>query len=157
MSPLSAGLPNIPIPQYFDLNRAIMPQDIPHKFVVSGILRSAIRKGKTILERRRGFRPGQRLADELLTKQSGPPFSVSAAATVLNAPGSTHRADPVLPSVEALGGVGHASVSKCPVPRRGLQPTATNPTAAMTLNSNGTVNNLNCDKRYIRLDLRFSW
>ena len=42
------GSPNIPIPQYFDLNRAIMPQDIPHKFVLSSIYALPFGKGKQV-------------------------------------------------------------------------------------------------------------
>jgi hypothetical protein len=37
---------------------------------------------------------------------SGRPFSVTASATSLNAPGNTQRADQVKPEVKILGGVG---------------------------------------------------
>ena len=42
----------------------------------------------------------------LFAAYSGTPFSVSAAATSLNAPGNAQRADQVKPDVTILGGVG---------------------------------------------------
>jgi hypothetical protein len=42
----------------------------------------------------------------IVSMYSGPPFSVTAPGTSLNAPGNTQRADLVKPEVDRLGGVG---------------------------------------------------
>ena len=52
----------------------------------------------------RSFRPGA--LENYWSFMSGTPFSITAAGTSLDLPGSTQRADQVKPSVEKLGGAG---------------------------------------------------
>jgi hypothetical protein len=102
--------PGIPIPQYFDLNRALMPQDRPNNFRLGSAFELPFGKGKAFLSHG-GVLPalaGGWSLNGIFSKYSGALFSVSAAGTSLNAPGSTQRADQVKPNVAILGGIGTA-------------------------------------------------
>jgi outer membrane receptor protein involved in Fe transport len=102
--------PSIPIPQYFNLNRALMPADRPNNFNISSMYELPFGKGKPLLSQNKlasALAGGWRL-NGILSRFSGTPFSVSAATTSLNAPGSAQRADQVKPNVAILGGVSPA-------------------------------------------------
>ncbi len=104
------GQPSIPIPQYYKLNRAVMNQDRPNNFRLSGIAEVPFGKGKSMLNQggiASVIAGGWRL-NGVLSIYSGSPFSVSASGTSLNAPGSTQRADQVLTSASILGRVSPA-------------------------------------------------
>jgi hypothetical protein len=99
--------PNIPIPQYFNLNYALEPGDRTHVFHLTGIAELPFGKGKRLVQRGIGaaLLGGWQLSG-VFTTYSGAPFSVSANGASLNAPGSSQRADLVKSSVPILGGVG---------------------------------------------------
>jgi hypothetical protein len=104
---LSDSPPSIQIPQYFHLNRAIMPYDRTHNFTSSFTYELPFGRGKRYLTS--GFASklaGGWQVNGLLAAYSGSPFSVSASGTSLNAPGNTQRANQVKPEVAILGGIG---------------------------------------------------
>ena len=104
------GQPSIPIPQYFLLNRALMPQDRPNNFRLSAMYELPFGKGKPMLNQGgvvAAIVGGWRL-NGVFSRYSGAPFSVSASGASLNAPGSSQRADQVKPTVAVLGGVNPA-------------------------------------------------
>ena len=99
--------PNIPIPQYFDLNYALEPGDRTHVFNMAGIAELPFGKEKRFVRSGIGAALlGDWQVNGVLAMYSGSPFSVSANGTSLNAPGSSQRADLVKSSVAILGGVG---------------------------------------------------
>ncbi len=102
--------PSIAIPQYYLLNRALMPQDRPNNFRLAAIAELPFGKGKALLNRGGlvSALAGGWSLNGMFSKYSGALFSVSAASTSLNAPGSSQRADQVKPDVAILGGVGSA-------------------------------------------------
>jgi len=104
------GQPSILIPQYFELNRALMPQDRPNNFRLSAIAELPFGKGKAFLNRDgvESMIAGGWSLNGIFSRYSGALFSVSSAATSLNAPGSSQRADQVKANVAILGGVGGA-------------------------------------------------
>jgi hypothetical protein len=98
--------PEIPIPQYFYLNRAPMPADLNQIFSMSAVAQSPFGKNKTFLTHGVGaMLAGGWQLNGIVSLHTGFPFSVTADGTSLNAPGSTQRADQVKP-VRILGGVG---------------------------------------------------
>jgi hypothetical protein len=93
--------PEIAIPQYSYLNRAIEPNDLTNVFNFSGIFQLPFGKEKRYLNQGgvgSALLGGWQL-NALLTAHSGYPFSIGADGTSLNAPGSTQRADQVKPQV----------------------------------------------------------
>lgn len=105
LSNFSGGIPD---PVYFSRNKAVAQEDLPHKFTLSGIQELPFGKGKRFLNRGgvASALAGGWQVNGLLSAFSGSPFTISANATSLNAPGSTQLADQVKPSVQILGGVG---------------------------------------------------
>jgi outer membrane receptor protein involved in Fe transport len=93
---LSDGTPQIQIPQYFNLNRSLMPFDRTHNFNASFILESPSRRNLWM----RGWQ-----VNGLISAYSGTPFSVIAANN-LNAPGNNQRAHLIKPEVAIPGGTG---------------------------------------------------
>lgn len=103
----SDGVPQINLPEYFHLNRAISGIDRTHSFHATGIAELPFGRGKPFASN--GFAAailGGWQLNGILSMFSGPPFSVTAPAADLNAPGNTQRADQVKPVVEKLGGAG---------------------------------------------------
>jgi hypothetical protein len=105
--PNGDGAPNIPIPQYFNLNRSLMPGDRTHNIEISGVAALPFGKDKMFLSHgmAAAIAGGWQL-NTVMSIVSGAPFSVSADATSLNAPGSTQRANQVKPNVAILHGHG---------------------------------------------------
>ena len=99
--------PNIPIPEYFNLNYALEPGDRTHVFNMAGVAELPFGRGKRFVQSgiSAALLGGWQL-NGILTMYSGTPFSVSANGTSLNAPGSVQRADLVKSSVAMLGDVG---------------------------------------------------
>jgi len=116
---IAAFAGNIPIPQYFNLNRGLQGGatttaslaqvgDVPHKFTLSAVQELPFGKGKRYFSHR-GFvsaLAGGWQVNLLFSSISGTPFSVSASTVSLNAPGSPQRADQVKSNVAILGGAG---------------------------------------------------
>jgi hypothetical protein len=99
--------PAIAIPQYFNLNRSVMPGDITNVFNLSTLLDSPFGKNKSMLTNgiAAAITGGWQL-NAILGLHTGLPFSVSADGTSLNAPGSTQRADQVKAQVAMPHGIG---------------------------------------------------
>jgi hypothetical protein len=104
----SDGSPAIELPEYYRLNRALTGYDQQHNLQIASIAELPFGKGK------RWFSGGGLASsvaggwqiNAIFSAVSGLPFSVSASATSLNAPGNTQRADQVKPEVKILGGAG---------------------------------------------------
>jgi hypothetical protein len=99
--------PAIAIPQYFNLNRSVMPGDITHIFNLSAVMESPFGRNKHYLTNGIGAAlAGGWQLNAILGLHTGLPFSVAADGTSLNAPGNTQRADQVKSHVAILGGIG---------------------------------------------------
>jgi hypothetical protein len=93
--------PEIPIPQYQNLNRAVEPGNLTHILNVSAIAQSPFGEGKRFVNQKglgSALLGGWQL-NGVFTVRSGYPFSVTADGTSLNAPGSTQRANQALSQV----------------------------------------------------------
>src|SRR5262249_20769287 len=101
----------IVIPDYFSLNRSINALVRRHNLQMTNILALPFGMGKPFFHHGGLMTSilGNWQANSIVSVMSGRPFSVTASATSLNAPGSTQRADQVKPEVEMLGGVGRGS------------------------------------------------
>ncbi|WP_158615255.1 TonB-dependent receptor [Acidipila sp. EB88] len=101
------GEPEIPIPQYFQLNRALLPGDRTNNVQISGLAQLPFGANKSFLKHgiAAAVAGGWQL-NAIVSFYSGTPFSVTADGTSLNAPGSQQRADQVKASVQILHGVG---------------------------------------------------
>ncbi|MBV9082967.1 MAG: TonB-dependent receptor, partial [Acidobacteriaceae bacterium] len=107
---LADGPPMIQIPQYFKLNRALMPFDRTHVFSATLVAELPFGKSKPWLSSgiASTIAGGWQL-NSLISAYSGTPFTVMASNTSLNAPnpsGNNERADQIKPTVQILGGVG---------------------------------------------------
>jgi hypothetical protein len=108
----SDGTLGISIPEYYHLNRRLSDFDRPHNVQISYIWELPFGKGKPFL---RGHRALSLIAggwqlNGLMSFYSGSPFTVTASATSLNAPGSgPQRADQIKPEVQKLGGIGRGA------------------------------------------------
>jgi len=96
------------IPEYYDLNRSVSGMDRRHNLQITNILELPFGRGKRWLNSGGLLSAvvGGWQANSIIAVMSGRPFSVTASATSLNAPGNTQRADQVKPEVKILGGVG---------------------------------------------------
>jgi hypothetical protein len=100
--------PQISIPAYITLNRAVEPFDPTQIFTFSGIAEMPLGRGKRWLSRSSlatavasGWQD-----NGLFSAYTGLPFTVTGSSTSLNAPGNTQTADQIKPHVAILGGVG---------------------------------------------------
>jgi hypothetical protein len=101
------GSPRIVIPEYYNLNRALLAWDRPHVFTFTGFAELPFGKGKRWFTGRMASSLfGGWQVTGILSAYSGTPFSVTASGTSLNAPGNSQRADLVKPKVQILGGAG---------------------------------------------------
>jgi len=103
----SDGGPRIHLPEYFHLNRAVSDLNSPHNFQFTGIYEVPFGKGKKYLTSGIGsaLLGGWQL-NGLISAYAGPPFSVTAPGTDLNAPGNAQRADLLNTTVKKIGGAG---------------------------------------------------
>jgi hypothetical protein len=103
---LSDGYPSIQIPQYMNLNRAVMPYDRTHTFGAAFVAELPFGRGKRwaksglVSKLAGGWR-----ANGLIAAYSGQPFTVSSN-NPLNAPNNSQRANLAKSSVQILGGTG---------------------------------------------------
>jgi hypothetical protein len=101
----------IVIPEYYHLNRSVTGLDRRHNLQFTNIV--AVPFGKD----QKWLKDGGILSaiagnwqiNSIIGIMSGRPFSVTASANSLNAPGNTQRADQIKPDVEILGGVGRGT------------------------------------------------
>src|SRR5437879_13297202 len=94
---LSDGGPANYVPQYYNLNKAILSYDLPRNLSATGVAQLPFGKGKRWLNS-----PGAASAlfsgwqlNAVFVAYSGNPFSVSASGASLNTPGNTQRANQV--------------------------------------------------------------
>jgi hypothetical protein len=101
------GRPQIQIPQFFNLNRALMPNDRTHNLRISGLFDLPLGKNKALLTHgiAASILGGFQL-NSIVSFYSGIPFNLTADATSLNAPDNVQRADQLKPVVRILHGVG---------------------------------------------------
>jgi hypothetical protein len=104
------GQPQILIPQYYNLNWALMPDDRTNNFEFSSIYELPFGKNKKFAnDRIASMIAGGWQTNWVLSRYSGTPFTISAPGNSLNAPGSNQMADKVKSSVAIYGG--HNSTS----------------------------------------------
>ncbi|MCZ2076854.1 MAG: TonB-dependent receptor [Bryobacteraceae bacterium] len=104
---VGTGSPLIMIPEYYDLNRAVLSWDRPHSFSLTGFAELPFGQGRRWLTggvASKLFSGWQ--VNGMFIAYSGPPFTVTSSGTSLDAPGNTQRADLVKPEVKKLGGAG---------------------------------------------------
>jgi hypothetical protein len=101
------GAPDILAPGYYRLNYARTDLDHTHNLEIENTIELPFGSGKKFASSgiASALLGGWRI-NALLSLYSGAPFNVTAPGTSLNAPGSTQRADQVLPNVAELGGIG---------------------------------------------------
>jgi hypothetical protein len=98
------GSPKILIPQYFNLNWALMPDDRTHNFEFSAIYELPFGNGKKFATTGVASAiAGGWQTNWVFSRYSGTPFSVTAPDTSLNAPGNNQMADKVKASVTKYG------------------------------------------------------
>ena len=104
---LSDKNPAIQAPQYRNLNKALWGSNRTHSFAMSSVYQLPFGPGKAWLNHgvagalARGWQ-----IQGLWAMYTGQPFTVSADATSLNAPGNSQRANLVKQNVAMLGGTG---------------------------------------------------
>jgi hypothetical protein len=99
--------PRIPIPEYYQLNRSLQSFDRPHNLQVTSVAELPFGRSKRWASS--GWTAalfGGWQVNGRFSAYSGPPFSVTASATSLDAPGNTQRADQVKDKVTKIGGKG---------------------------------------------------
>jgi hypothetical protein len=99
------------IPEYYDLNRSVSGLDRRHNLQFTNIVSLPFGRGQKWLNDGGILSAiaGNWQTNSIIAVMSGRPFSVTASANSLNAPGNTQRADQVKPEVEILGGVGRGT------------------------------------------------
>jgi Carboxypeptidase regulatory-like domain/TonB dependent receptor-like, beta-barrel len=105
---LSDNPPRVQARDYFDLNRARMPQDRPHNFQASVVAELPFGRGKAFLNSGGVLSElvGGWQVNGLLSVYSGAPFTVTSATNSLNAPSNEQQADQIKSDVAILGGIG---------------------------------------------------
>ena len=102
---LSDGGPAIYVPQYYNLNKAILGNDLPQNFSMMGVAQLPFGKGKHWLNQggaASAIVSGWQV-NGVFIAYSGNPFSVSASTASLNTPANTQRANQVLGNVQYTG------------------------------------------------------
>lgn len=101
------GGPAISLPQYTNLNRALMGGDRPNNLRISSVYDLPFGQGKQFLNQNKAMSAvaGGWHLQGVFSKYSGTPFSVTGGS-VLNTPGFTQRAQQVKASVQYIGGIG---------------------------------------------------
>jgi hypothetical protein len=104
------GAPQIEIPQYFNLNWSLMPDDRTNNFELSGVYELPFGKEKKMATSGPAAAIlGGWQANWVLSLYSGAPFSVTDPGTSLNAPNNSQMANKVKTSVAIYGPHGTAS------------------------------------------------
>ncbi len=101
----------IMIPEYYHLNRSPTAFDRRHNLQITNILALPFGPGQKWLNGGGILSTivGNWQTNSIIAVMSGQPFSVTASANSLNAPGNTQRADQVKSDVAILGGVGRGN------------------------------------------------
>lgn len=101
----------IMIPEYYHLNRSVTGLDRRHNLQFTNIISLPFGTGQRWLNEGGVLSAivGNWQTNSIIAFMSGRPFSVTASANSLNAPGNTQRADQVKPDVSILGGVGRGN------------------------------------------------
>jgi hypothetical protein len=101
----------ITIPEYYDLNRSVTGFDRRHNLQLTNIFSLPFGKGQKWLNDGGVLSAiaGNWQTNSIVAVMSGRPFSVTASANSLNAPGNIQRADQVKSEVKILGGVGRGN------------------------------------------------
>ena len=104
-----AGLPLTNLPSELKRNRALAGYDRTHMFIMSWVYEMPWGKGRPMALKgvADAIAGGWRI-NGIYSAYTGTPFTVSAATTSLNAPGSSQTADQIGPLVK-IGGVGPGS------------------------------------------------
>ncbi len=103
----SDGNVAIPLLDFYQLNRAVSSFDRRHNYQLSVIYELPFGKGKSWAnDKVSAALLGGWQINGIFSAYSGAPFTVTAAGTSLNAPGSTQRADQVKSEVTYPGGTG---------------------------------------------------
>lgn len=103
------GSPAIGIPEYYFLNWSRTVLDRTHNFQFNGIAELPFGRGKQwATSGIAAMLFGGWQINGILSLYSGPPFTITAPGTSLNAPGNTQRADLVKSQVDRPGGVGRS-------------------------------------------------
>ena len=100
--------PQITIPAYSRMNRAVEPYDRTQVFSLSGVAELPLGRGRKWLNHGRvstALASGWQI-NTLVSAFTGLPFTVTGSGTSLNAPGNTQTADQIKPEVATLDGVG---------------------------------------------------
>ena len=103
---LSDGGPAIYVPEYYNLNKSILQYDIPHKFSVLGVAQLPFGKGKRWASKgglASSIVSGWQVNGVLVTPIRVTLLACRRRAASLNTPGSTQRANQVLPNVDYYG------------------------------------------------------
>jgi hypothetical protein len=139
---LSDGGPAIYVPQYYNLNKAILSNDLPQNFSAAGIYQLPFGTGKRWLSQ--GGAAGALLSgwqvSGLFIAYSGNPFSVSASGASLNTPGSTQRANQIKSKVQYYGRTGPGQSWFDPLAFAPVTSVAFGTAGFNTLRGPGTVN-----------------
>jgi hypothetical protein len=102
----ATGGPQIVLPQYTNLNRAIEPSDRPNNFNTSVVYQLPFGKGKPFVQNGVASKvAGGWQLNSIFIHYSGTPFSASGG-TALNTPGFTQRAQQVSQDVQYYGNEG---------------------------------------------------
>lgn len=101
------GTPLIEAPGYYNLNYSRTDIDHRNNIEIENTVELPFGRGKKFISSgiASTLLGGWRI-NTLLSMYNGAPFNVTAPGTSLNAPGSTQRADQVLPNVAKLGNIG---------------------------------------------------
>ncbi len=103
----SENNPRVQAYAYYGLNRSLLNYDRTHTLHITNIWELPFGKGRSFAHGRLASAVlGGWQMNNILSLQSGTPFSVGASGTSLDLPGSTQRADQVKPKVQILGGIG---------------------------------------------------
>jgi hypothetical protein len=139
---LSDGGPAIYVPQYYNLNKAILSYDLPQNFSVTGVAQLPFGKGKRWLNSgsvASALLSGWQL-NGVFVAYSGNTFSVSASGASLNTPGNTQRANQVKSSVQYYGRTGPGQSWFDPLAFAPVTTVAFGTAGFNTLRGPGTVN-----------------
>jgi hypothetical protein len=105
---LADNPPQVQAMDFFHLNEATLSFDRPHNFQASFIAELPFGEGKRFLNSGGALSAiaGGWQVNGLISVYSGTPFTVTAAGTSLNLPGSNQMADQVKSEVDILGNIG---------------------------------------------------
>jgi hypothetical protein len=96
------------IPQYYNLNRSLSSFDRPHNLQITNIIELPFGKGRRYLNDKGVLSAivGGWQVNNIISKFSGLPFTVTSSGSTLNAPGNSQTADLIKPTVEIFGANG---------------------------------------------------